>query len=325
MIYFILSLIIGISAAVLVWVIFIVERDLSPNVLRRLDNIKRKTNYGDPEKEKTNLDISLKFSEYKFQAMENILNGSELSKKIKTMIYLSGINLHIDTFIFLSLLCAFAPAFLILLLMPQFKLMALFGIATFFIPTLYLNKAINQRFLDFSKQFPDALNLMASSMRAGHPLFSALDIVTGEMPKPISEVFETAKKDISLGIDTKEAFYSMTKIMPNSIDLRFFITAVLIQKEVGGNLAELLDKLSDTIRERFKLIGQLRVQTAQTRISGIVLGIVPVMVLLTVFFMNPEYIKPLFETPDGQLALAAAIVLIIAGFISIKKISTIEI
>jgi tight adherence protein B len=203
--------------------------------------------------------------------------------------------------------------------------MSLFGFAAFFLPTLYLKSLVNKRFLDFSQQFPDALNLMASSLRAGHPLFSAIDIVTEEMPKPISDVFESAKTDISLGIDTKEAFLGMTRVMPQSLDLRFFITAVLIQKEVGGNLAELLDALSATIRERFKLLGQLRVQTAQTRISGIVLGIVPVGVLLVIFFLNPEYIKPLFETKDGQIAFVISIALIIAGFVSIKKISSIEI
>ncbi len=320
MIYAILSLIIGVSAAILVWVIFMVEKDLSPNVLRRLDRIKRKSNLtGDETKEELNL--SMNFSEYKFQEFEHLLEGLAISTKIKDLINLSDIGWHVDTFILLSLLCA-TPC-LIFLITP-FKLMALFSIVTLFVPTIYLNQLVEKRFLDFSKQFPDALNLMASSLRAGHPLFSAIEVVTSEMPKPISDVFATAQKDISLGIDTKEAFFSMTKIMPKSIDLRFFITAVLIQKEVGGNLAELLDSLSDTIRERFKLLGQLRVQTAQTRLSGLVLGIVPVGVILGIFFMNPEYIKPLFDTKDGQMAFATAIVLIISGFISVKKLSTIE-
>lgn len=321
MIYLMLSLIIGVSAATLVWVVFVVEKDLSPNILKRLDRIKRKSNII-AENENEGLDLTIQNVDYKVAALEQFLKDFQVTKQIKDLIQLADVSWHIDTFIFFSLICA-APA-LISLLTP-YKLMALFSLVMLFIPTIYLKYLSNKRFLDFSKQFPDALNLMASSLRAGHPLFSAIDIVTDEMPKPICDVFETAKRDISLGIDTKEAFFSMTRIMPQSIDLRFFVTAVLIQKEVGGNLAELLDSLSNTIRERFKLLGQLRVSTAQTRISGMVLGAVPVLVLLAVFFMNPDYIKPLFETKDGQMAFVIAIGLIITGFVAVKKISDIEV
>lgn len=319
--YLILSLMIGASAATLVWAIFVMEKDLSPNVLRRLDRIKRKSNVNEFSDIGDELDLSKPNIEYKFQEMGRFLKEFEISQKIKELIILADSSWYVDTFILFSLLCAIPCLFF---LATPFKLMSLFAVITFFIPTMYLNFLVDKRFLDFSKQFPDALNLMSSSLRAGHPLFAAIDVVTGEMPKPVSDVFHTAQKDLSLGIDTKEAFYSMTRVMPKSIDLRFFITAVLIQKEVGGNLAELLDNLSGTIRERFKLMGQLRVQTAQTRLSGIVLGIVPIMILLGIFFMNPEYIKPLFETKDGQLALTTAIGLIIAGFISVKQISNIE-
>lgn len=321
MIYLILSLITGVSAAALVWVAFVVEKDLNPSVLRRLDNIKRKSNTNKLDISEE-LDFQNQHFEYRIQVLGRILKKYEFSKQIRELIQLSDSNLYIDTFIFFSFLCALP---FLLFLLSSFKLMSLFSIGAFFIPTMYLKYLVNKRFLDFSKQFPDALNLMASSLRAGHPLTAAIDIVTDEMPKPISDVFKTTKRDLSLGVDTKDAFLSMTKVIPQSLDLKFFITAVLIQKEVGGNLAELLDSLSETIRERFKLLGQLRVQTAQTRISGIVLGVVPIVVLLLVCFMNPQYIKPLFDTKDGQMALCVAFALIVAGFISVKKISNIEI
>lgn len=321
MIYILLSLIIGASAAVLIWAVFVIEKDLSPNTLKRLDRIKRKTNVLNEQEQTEAINLSAQDGEYKSKAMGDVLKKYKISEQIRELIKLADSDLYVDTFIFLSFACA-AP-FLIFILTP-FPLIVLISIPALFIPTFYLKHKVEQRFLNFSKQFPDALNLMASSLRAGHPLFAAIDIVTEEMPKPICDVFLTAKQDISLGIDTKDAFFNMTKVMPASIDLRFFITAVLIQKEVGGNLAELLDSLSATIRERFKLMGQLRVQTAQTRISGIVLGVVPVAVLLIIFFMNPEYIKPLFETQDGQIAFVVAIACIIMGFVSIKKISNIE-
>lgn len=322
MIYTILSLIVGASAAVLVWAVFLIEKDLSPSTLHRLEKVKRKANVIEEFETKTEaVDLTEEAFEYKYKAFGEILQNFHIAGKIKKLINQSGSDFQIDTFIFASIGCA-AP-FLLFIISP-FPFVTLLAIPSLFIPMLYLKQQINKRFFDFSKQFPDALNLMASSLRAGHPLFSAIDIVTEEMPKPLCEVFLMAKKDISLGIDTKEAFFSMTKAMPESIDLRFFITAVLVQKEVGGNLAELLDGLSETIRERFKLMGQLRVQTAQTRISGIVLGIVPLAVLLVIFFMSPDYITPLFNTPDGRIALAIAMLLMVLGFVSIKKLSQIE-
>lgn len=322
MIYLFLSLIIGISAAIFVWAIFVIEKDLSPNTLRRLERIKNKSNVTMDNDSNNNLTMVMTDTDYQIKAFGEVIKKFEFANKIKELIILSDLKIQVDVFILFSFACALP--FLIFLVTP-FKLMSLIGIGAICIPTLYLKNVINKRFLDFSKQFPDALNLMASSLRAGHPLFSAIDIVTEEMPKPICDVFGSAKKDISLGMDSKEAFFRMSRIMPKSMDLRFFITAVLIQKEVGGNLAELLNKLSETIRERFKLMAQLRVQTSQTRLSGTILGIVPVAVLILISFMNPEYMKPMFETKDGQIAFAVAIVLIIAGFISIKKFSDIEI
>ncbi len=315
------SLIIGVSVAIFIWVLFLLEKDINPNILQRLEKIKRKTNEDIELEKRVDFSFISKII-YQLPLLVKILKKSKLDEKINDMLKMADTNMTLDFFIGLSFLCG--VPFLIFLFTP-FKLMTLFGLVALFFPTMYVQQLVSRRFLEFSKQFPDALSMLASSLRAGHPLFSAIDIVTSEMPKPVSTVFMTVQRDIALGIDTKEAFYSMVKLMPQSLDLKFFITAVLVQKEVGGNLAELLDKLSITIRERFKLIGQLRAQTAQTRFSGIIVGIVPVIVILLIFFMNPEYIKPMFETQDGQLAFAGAILLIIAGFVSIKKISQIEI
>jgi tight adherence protein B len=324
MIYGLLSLIIGVSAAVFVWAIFLLEKDLSPSTLKRLDRIKRKTNVitEQEDDDEDEIELAEKSTDYKIPLFGIIIDKLNISKKIKHLIKMADSGLYIDTFLFLSVICGIP---FLLTLFTSYFLLSVLTVPAMLLPTFYLYQKTKKRFLEFSKQFPDALNLMASSLRAGHPLFSAIDIVTDEMPKPLCDVFLNVKKDLSLGIDTKDAFYNMTKLMPESIDLRFFITAVLIQKEVGGNLAELLDSLSATIRERFKLQGQLRVQTAQTRISGVVLGLVPLGVLIIIYFMNPEYIKPLFETTDGQIALAIAITLMITGMVSIKKISNIEI
>lgn len=319
MIDLLLSLIIGVCVAVGFWSLFLLEKKMDPELLRRLEEIKQNNN--ETESTDKKFSFSLVSLNFKIPILNKLLFKYKVIDKIKTKLDLADSNLKVDTFIAMSLTCA-AP-FLLFIFTP-YRLMTLFAIIALFFPTIKLNFKIEKRFMDFSKQFPDALSMIASSLRAGHPLFSAIGIVSEEMPKPISDIFSTVQKDITLGIDTKEAFYSMTKKMPQSIDLRFFITAVLIQKEVGGNLAEVLDKLATTIRERYKLLGQLRAQTAQTRLSGIVVGIVPIVVMLLVFFTNPDYIKPMFTTPDGRLALIGAIFLIIAGFVSINKISQIE-
>lgn len=321
MIYIVLSLIMGLSAALLIWMVFVIEKDLSPNTLKRLDKIKRKSNDAGDSDPKYEFDLSLENVEYKFKAMGEFLKDYKFAKQIKDLIQSADVELHVDTFIFLSL--ASALPFL-LFLFSHFKLISLFSVPALFIPTFYLKSLVNKRFIDFSKQFPDALNLMASSLRAGHPLIAAINMVADEMPKPISAVFQTTTRDISLGVDTKDAFYSMSKAMPKSMDLRFFITAVLIQKEVGGNLAELLDSLSETIRERFKLQGQLRVLTAQTKLSGTIIGFVPPVVLLFLFISNKEYVEPLFNTFQGQIALTTAIAMSIVGALLIRKISAIE-
>lgn len=321
MMYIVLSLIIGVSAAILVWAVFLIEKDLSPSTLERLDRIKRKTNVIESREPVDVVDITASETDYKFKATEVLLENFNFSDKIREMLKLADSNLQVDTFIILVL--ASGLPFLLFLLTP-FPLISLLAFLGFYAPVFYLKFKKEKRFQEFSKQFPDALNLMASSLRAGHPLYAAMEIVTDEMPKPLCDVFLTARKDLSLGVDAKDAFLSMTRMMPDSLDLRFFITAVLIQKEVGGNLAQLLDSLSTTIRERFKLMGQLRVLTAQSRLSGVVLAIVPLAVLGIIFITNPEYIKPMMASQDGQIALAVAFVLMFAGFISMRKISDIE-
>lgn len=321
MIAIMLSLMMGVGAAVFIWAIFVMEKDLSPSTLQRLERIKRKTNVIESDIPQEMINLNESDSTYKVKVLESVLDKSKFTGKIKELIKHSGSNMQIDGFLFLSFMCGMP--FSIMLLTPL-PLLALIALPAMTLPTFYLMRKKDRRFFEFSKQFPDALNLMASSLRAGHPLFSAMDIVTDEMPTPICDVFGTARKDISLGIDTKDAFFNMTKMMPESVDLRFFITAVLIQKEVGGNLAELLDSLSGTIRERFKLMGQLRVQTAQSRIAGSVLCAVPPIIALVISFMNPDYMQPLFTTQDGKIALAIAVTLMVLGMVSIKKISTIE-
>jgi tight adherence protein B len=249
------------------------------------------------------------------------LRQFHFSEKIKNALFLANSKLQVDTFLFISLFLGIIFLGLIYFVSPIYSILGLFAS---FIPAIMLRVQINKRFHLFTQQFPDALNMISSSLRAGHPLLASFETVVQEMPQPVSTVFKTAVDEISLGIDAKTAMNSMINIIPASLDLKFFVTAVLIQREVGGNLAELLDGLSITIRERFKLLGQLKAQTAQTRFSGLILSLMPPLVGGTIFILNPEYMEPLLKTQQGNIALLFAVFLTLLGLYFINKITDIE-
>ena len=180
------------------------------------------------------------------------------------------------------------------------------------------------RFKGFAKQLPDAMELIARALRSGHSLSSGLHVVVEEMPAPICEEFGRAYEEQNLGIPIEQALKNMLRRMPN-LDLKFFVTAVAIQRQAGGDLAEILDKIGYIVRERFKIIGTVQALTGEGRISGIVLMGLPIALFAAVYYLNPKYVMVLFTEPMGQQMLAGAIVLQVLGAISIKKIIAIKI
>ncbi len=180
------------------------------------------------------------------------------------------------------------------------------------------------RFKAFGKQLPDALELIGRALRSGHSLASGIFVVVEEMPAPVSTEFGMAYEAQNLGVPIETALKSMLKRMPN-LDLKFFVTAVAIQRQSGGDLAEILDKIGHIIRERFKILGQVQALTGEGRISGIVLMVLPIALLLAVYHLNPTYIMILFTDPVGHQMIGGAAVLQVLGAISIKKIIDIKV
>ena len=176
----------------------------------------------------------------------------------------------------------------------------------------------------FAAQLPDAMALIARALRAGHSLASAMSVIVDEMPMPISLEFSMAYEEQNLGIPIDRALRSMLKRMPN-FDLRFFVTAVAIQKQAGGDLAEILDKIAYVIRERFKILGMVAALTAEGRLSGIVLMALPLGLFMAVYSLNPDYVTLLFTDPFGRKMVAGAIVMQIIGALVIKKIVNIKV
>lgn len=198
------------------------------------------------------------------------------------------------------------------------------GLVASSFPMLWLLLRRRARFKKFAKQLPDALELIGRALRSGHSLSSGLHVVVEEMPAPISVEFGQAYEEQNLGIPIETALKNMLARMPN-MDLKFFVTAVAIQRQAGGDMAEILDKISYIIRERFKIMGQVQALTGEGRISGIVLMALPIALFFAVYYLNPDYVMLLFTEEVGRKMVAAAAVLQIMGAIAIKKIVNIKI
>jgi tight adherence protein B len=180
------------------------------------------------------------------------------------------------------------------------------------------------RFAKFEKQLSDALELMARALKSGHSLASGLNVVASEMPAPISVEFRTVYEEQNLGIPIEQALRNMLTRIPN-MDLQFFVTAVAIQRQAGGDLAEILNKISYLVRERFKILGQVKALTGEGRISGIVLMALPIVLFFVVYYLNPDYVMLLFNREIGRKMVTLAIIAQILGAVVIKKIVNIKV
>ena len=192
------------------------------------------------------------------------------------------------------------------------------------LPLLWMLWRRRGRFKKFAMQLPDALELVARALRSGHSLASGLKVVVTEMPEPICKEFSNAYEEQNLGVPIEVALKSMLRRMPN-MDLKFFVTAVTIQRQAGGDMAEILDKIGYIIRERFKILGQVQALTGEGRISGIVLMALPIALFFAVYYLNPDYVMLLFTEELGRKMIATAAVLQILGAVAIKKIVNIKI
>lgn len=201
-----------------------------------------------------------------------------------------------------------------------FAFAAVFGV----IPLLFVSMSRKRRLNRFSKQLPDALELVSRALRAGHSLATAFNLVATESPDPIRKEFARCYEEQNLGKPLEQALESMTDRVPN-VDLRFFSTAVTLQRQTGGDLAEILDKIGYLIRERFKIFGQVQALTGEGRLSGIVLLALPPVLFVVTYRLNPQYCMLLFTDPLGQKMLTGAVILQVVGALVIRKIVNIKV
>jgi tight adherence protein B len=193
-----------------------------------------------------------------------------------------------------------------------------------YLPIWYLKLKRKKRADAFEGGLPEAIDLLGRAIRAGHPLSAGLKMVADETRDPIAEEFQRTFEEQRFGLPFDDAIIAMADRV-NLIDLRILVTAILIQREVGGNLAEVLDNLATVIRARFTIRRQLRVYTAQGRFTGYTLAVLPIIVGACIYMLNPSYMKLLFTHPMGKLMVATAAVMQVIGYIWIRNIVNIEI
>ena len=192
------------------------------------------------------------------------------------------------------------------------------------LPFLYLLRRRGTRMRAFEEQFPDALDLVSRALRAGHAFQTAVGMAADEMAAPVGPEFKILFDQQNFGMPLRDAMNLLAERMP-LVDVKFFVTAVAIQRESGGNLAEILDNLAHVVRERFKIHRQVRVHTAHGRITGFVLLALPPFLAVALSMINADHMKPLFQERVGHMLLAATIVMQIIGFFWIRKVITIEV
>ena len=236
----------------------------------------------------------------------------------------AGLLLRSSEFMVICLGSALLGAVLFLVFSGSTLLCLLGGVIGFGIPLMILSLKIEKRKKAFNDQLGDTIVLIANALRTGYSFMQAIEMVSREMPQPISEEFAGVLKEMNLGVVTEEALNNMAKRV-NSEDLDLVITAVLIQRQVGGNLAVVLDSIASTIRERIKIKGQIKTLTAQGKISGLIVGLLPIVIGSIMYLLNPEYIKILFVHPTGKMMLVAGAVSQLIGIMVIRKIINIDI
>lgn len=192
------------------------------------------------------------------------------------------------------------------------------------IPYGYVRRVRTRRLRSFEEQLPEAIDLLGRAIRSGHPLSAGLRMVAEESGQPVGGEFRRVFEEQKFGLPFEDSLTGLAARVP-LVDVRILVTAVMIQRDVGGNLAEILDNLSNLIRSRFTIRRQLRTYTAQGRMSGYVLGILPIAVGFMIFMVNPEYIMTLFREPIGRMLVWSAAGLQFLGFLWIRRIVDIEI
>ena len=257
--------------------------------------------------------------------IDRALAATRAGNKLATLIEQSGVRTTPSAIIMISLVAARRSVALLAALIVHQPFAAFGGgLVGLVSPVLWLVQRRSSRLKKFEEQFPEALDLMSRAIRAGHAFQTALGMVADELPPPVGPEFKKTFDRQNFGLPVRDAMNEMADRIA-ILDVRFFVTAVAIQRETGGNLAEILDNLAHVVRERFKIRRQVRVHTAHGRFTGYVLLALPAALAVALSFISPDHMALLFRERMGQMMLVGAMVLQTIGFIWIRQVIKIEV
>jgi tight adherence protein B len=268
-------------------------------------------------------DLMVYYQMTKQKVRKNMLT-KEKNSKLETLLRRSGLPLKPEEYILFKWLAAGISGVLLLLVSGNIILMIPGFLLGLLFPRWYVKKKIKERVVRFNDGLPDMISTIVGSLRAGFSFQQALKAVTEEAGSPIKEEMESVLKEMQYGASLEDSLNDLKNRMPSE-DLDLMIQAILIQRQVGGNLATVLDKIVQTIRERTKIHRQISSLTAQGRLSGIVIGLLPIILAFVLYLIEPEYLGTLFNHPVGIALIAAGLVSGTIGFFLIRKITSVEV
>jgi tight adherence protein B len=256
--------------------------------------------------------------------LDRVLGGTTRGSALGRWIDQSGVKTSISGMVLISVAVAAALGLVGGILAKAQWGYILGGVIGLLLPFIVLKIKRTRRLRTFEEQFPEGLDLIARALKAGHAFATGLKMVADEMGEPVGPEFRKTFDEQNFGLPMKDALDNLTFRVP-SIDVRFFATAVLIQRETGGNLSEILENLAAVVRERFKILRQVRVYTAHGRFTGYILLALPAVLVIALSFINPDHMNVLFREPLGRMMLLGAIVMQTIGFLWIKQVIKIEV
>ena len=256
--------------------------------------------------------------------VDRLVAGTRGGVSLQSLIDQSGVRITPSAVVLISVMGALMTGLLTYLLLPQPLIALLVALGAAFAPFGFLLHRRGRRLKKFEEMFPEALDLLSRAIRAGHAFQTAMGMVADELPEPVGPEFKKTFDQQNFGLPLRDALNELSERI-TLLDVRFFVTAVLIQRDTGGNLSEILDNLAHVVRERFKIQRQVRVHTAHGRFTGYVLLALPAALAVALSVINPAHMELLFHERMGQIMLMGAIVMQSIGFVWIRKVIKIEV
>ncbi len=256
--------------------------------------------------------------------VDTALKQLAVARRTELLLYRAGVGMRVATFFLIIGACAMASYLVAYIIFAKLLHAVVFAAVGGFLPVMVMMQKKNARMRAFAEEFPDTLDLLVSALRAGISFSGALQIVADESPEPVRSEFAIVVEEQALGLDLREALTNMANRV-DSLDLKFFVTAVILQRDTGGNLTEVLENTGRLIRDRFRILGDIMTFTAQGRLTGLILTCLPLGLGIFMAMIAPDYFHKMWDHPNGRAILGFAALMQILGSLAIRKIVDIKV